>query len=292
MKIYLDNLSIQKFKNHEIQDVAFSNTDDVFFTLANLMGFLDLKYIFDAIAKFDNQNELFQFIVSKAAEDQDPNFLMDLYDQLFAQVLTDVKNLKEVNASFLLQSLSEHENHCIPIYSKAITYFKQILSDVPKQAIHDLTLYLAFDRMTIAVAELFEQQQCKIGSLRIFRNCIIESFQHITKNSKVTLGFFRLMEALYAFDMRNENLDTYSEGDFETLCKSSKVLSDRDRICFIPYVDIALMHMSEEKEITCLTTDSEEKVELTLVFADFMINKLYQEGIGWEYRRAKSNIIV
>jgi hypothetical protein len=307
MQIYIDNFLIRKITENEIsEETLLKACDDtkllnqnerfqVVFNWINLLEVLNFGNVFEAMPKFDEQNELFNFITLNLTENADKNLIMDLYDQLFAQVLTDVKSLKEVNASLLIQAINDKGFKSGRLMGDSLASVEKILSDVPREAMHDLILYLGFDRMSVAVAELFEKPSANKNSLEVLRDCLIESFQHITAEGRTRPSFFRLIEALYAFDMRDEILDGHSEADWTTLCKSSKALSDRNSLVNVPYVDAALVRSktqeTEDVSIVAITLDSNEKTGTTLSLANYMIQKLKRDVPDWSYELTPITII-
>ena len=122
--------------------------------------------------------------------------------------------------------------------------------------------------MCVALSAIFEQPKIKHSQgLKVLKDCLIESFQHITAQGTAKPSFFRLIETLYAYEMRDENLDNYTEADWLTLCQSSLSLRPREELIDVEYIDQAL----NDEPIIVLTSDSEEKVRLSFSLANYMI---------------------
>lgn len=237
---------------------------------ALLKSFLTFEHLFESIAITDN-------IVQK-------DLFTEFFDQLFIECLTDVKEMKEINASFLLESIQNCRREK-PVLNE-LNRYEQLLISHPYEALHDLTLYLAFDRVAVALAVLFERSANSSG-LDVLRDCLIESFHHITKQGKTRPSFFRFAESLYAYQMRQEFLDRYSEEDWLTLCQSALALRPRDELMNAVYIDPFLKEKVEE---TVITLDSPEKVKATFLLSHYMIKHLQETVPYWDSTLHKPQI--
>ena len=270
----------------------------VIFGWPSLLEYLDLGPLFEKFLKFDDQNKLFAFITSTLALDSDKDLLITLYDRVFVECLTHVKALPQIHSTFLINQIQKkrhspsfsHVNH---LFSLSLDRYEKSLVENPSHAMHDLILYLAWDRVCINLAIVFEHvspNQNVRNGLEVLKECLIESFQHITSHGRTAPGFFRLIESLYAYQMREENLQAYTDSEWLTLCQSSFALKSRDGLIDVFYIDAAVVDDQEFKSsgqegdlLRVFTFDSLDNVKACLSLAHYMIEKLKAEGSGWRY---------
>lgn len=254
-----------------------------------LFEYLSYEQIYDTLPNFEDL-QIYRLLISYLSSNE-KEIQYYLYDQVFVECLTQVKSLPIVNQSFLIHLIEKKKS--LPkfayekeLFSNSLNWYEKKLKEDPYRLLHDLTLYLAWDRVCISLAVVFEQvlpHPQNINGLNILKECLIESFQHITRDGKTTPGFFRLIEALYAFYMREENLENHSEEDWTILCQSADALRPREILINIPYIDAAIDETKEKDDnpaapVKVFTLCREEYAAATLSFAKFMINKLKSEG--------------
>jgi len=282
MKVFIDHRLIQKVLASEISEEMlldaciksgfFSKEHKLQMSLTwgSLFEYLELHVLFENYPQF-NQDPFFIIMIAAINENVSAEILMDLYDQLFANCLTEVKGMSQVNAAFLLDKFKNQTTN--PLFSLSSSMFKNLIINDPYPVIHELTLYLGFDRMCVSLSAIFEEPKLKnTEGLKVLMDCLIESFQHITAQGTAPVSMFRLIETFYAYQMRDENLDNHSEADWLTLCKGSECLRPRDQMIDVEYIDQAL----KNEPIIVLTSDSEDKFKASRALADYMIraNKL------------------
>ena len=275
-----ENSFIESCKDANIlsQDQSFK----VIFTWASLLEYIELGEIFETFPKFDEKNVLFSCFLSPI--DLSNDVIIELYDQIFVECLTVIKALPEINASFLSQKIKQKS--ATSLFASSLSYYDRWLIENPYDALHDLILYLAFDRVCVYLTILFEHPSSQIHRLEIIQECLIESFQHITKDGKTTPGFFRLVEALYAYQMREENLQRYSDSEWLILCQSVNALKSREALIDLFYIDAAIVNVQEiekKKPLKGFTIDSLDIVKVRLILAKYMMEKLQREIPGWKY---------
>lgn len=164
---------------------------------------------------------------------------------------------------------------------------------------HDLILYLAWDRVCVHLAIVFENvdQNPNIrNGLEVLKECLLESFQHITSQGKTLPGFFRLVETLYAYQMREEYLQTYTDSEWLILCEGSRALKPRESLGDLLYIDAAVVHDQELNEtpkefLKMFTLEVVEKVNASLSLADYMIEQLKRDDPRWRYNLRPVEII-
>jgi hypothetical protein len=320
MKVFIDNSLIQKMKAHEAEaghDVLlktlikanFLTSDQsvqVLFGWPSLLEYLDLGSLFEQFRPFDRQHELFGFITTVLTSHLDKDLLVRLYDQIFAECLTHIKALPQIQASFLMDCIREKRqsfasSFANQLFSASLDRYETAFAVNPSYTMHDLILYLAWDRICVDIATVFELVSPDLNvqnDLKVFKDCLLESFQHITAHGRTAPGFFRLLETLYAYQMREEFLQTYTEDEWLTLCQSSEALKPREGLMDVFYIDAAVVENREMKEfnkerdlVRVLTLDPVDKVQASLSLADYMIGKLKQEESEWRYALCPVEIV-
>lgn len=308
MQIFIDNRLIKKTilakesQNHLIEIcvdagiLADPSSLPVIFGWPSLLEIIGLGSLLEDFPAF-HQGELYSLLTSSLKSKIDKEFLIRLYDQVFVECLTEVKALPEIDSQFLLEqiqkrrhslSLKENELFALPLHR-----YEKLLKEHPANAMHDLILYLAWDRVCVNIAQIFEYDTSNTdlqSGLQVLKECLLESFQHIKTHGRTVPGFFRLIETLYAYQMREENLQTHSDSDWLILCQSASALRPREELSDVIYIDAAIAHhqniqtFDNGKDIlTILTLDTPEKVKTCLAFARFMLEKLKLETPEWPY---------
>jgi hypothetical protein len=247
------------------------------YSFGSLFHCIGLSSIVQGLFSFEN-SPLFSLIASCLENGAEDEALCRLYDQIFVENLVHVKAIKELSPPFLLTKIRQI-NDVNP--SNMLSYYEEKLSQDPYPTMHDLTLYLAWDRVCAHTSFLFETPSSSFATakgLDAFKECLIESFEHITKEKKTRPSFFSLMQALYAYYLREDNLKTHDDKEWQALCKSAKALRSRDLLHDVSYVDLCL-----EQSISTSTLDCEETVKNTLLFANTIIEKLKKERPSWPY---------
>lgn len=320
MKVFVDNPLIQKIKTHEVETehdvllktlikadlLASDQPVQVLFGWPSLLEYLDLGSLFAQFRPFDPQNELFGFINTVLTSRLDKDLLIRLYDQIFVDCLTHIKALPQIQAPFLIDLIREKKQSFASslanqLFSSSLDRYETALFTNPTNTMHDLILYLAWDRVCVDIAIVFELIPSDLNvqdELKVFKNCLLESFQHITAHGRTTPGFFRLLETLYVYQMRQEFLQTYTEAEWLTLCQSSEALKPRESLMDVFYIDAAVVENREieqskqEKDLVrVLTLDPVDKVQASLALADHMIEKLKQEESEWRYALSPVEIV-
>lgn len=306
MKAYLDNhlVNIAPRKKDLLRDtliktgvISESQTIDIILGWPTLLELIDSSSILERLPAFDEQSELYRLILSYLNSDFSKEQLFELFDQIFVEWLTNVKELPETQPAFLIEQIRNKKqsisSSCLEQFSWSLNRCEKLLIEHPRPTIHDLILYLAWDRVCVYLAVLFEHISTDpkfLEGLTIFKDCLLESFQHITAEGKSTPGFFRLVETLYAFYMREEKLQSHTETEWAILCQSALALKPRNRFSDIFYIDAALIgHQElqnvdgEKGSLKVLTMDSQEVVKSCIHLTLCMIEKIKQSEPNWQY---------
>jgi hypothetical protein len=300
MNIYFDNALIQKITKSPhaltgLMDDIVSKIGDgnqkiqLFLNWPTLLEYLELGDLFETFPKFGEHDRFFELAISTLNSNADQELLFHLFDQIFVDCLTQVKELAQIQQPFLLNRVRTKRessgNLGKELFGPALKHYEDALINEPYKTMHDLTLYLAWDRMCINLAIIFEHLDESLNfvhGVKVLKDCLIESFQHILTQGKTLPGFFRLMEALYAYQMREEHLQNYNEVDWQILCRSSQVLRPSERLVGAPYIDEAInenLVLSDSNSITysVFTMDSLDKIQTELGLACYMIRMIEME---------------
>ncbi len=320
MKIFIDNNLIQKVKTTKPTDernsllaallhpepLAQDSSVQIDFGWPSLLEYLDLGALFENFLKFDDeQNELFAFIKNVLTLDVEKDALVRLYDQLFVECLVHVKNLPQIHPAFLYEQIQKQRQKTSfslanELFFTSLNKYEKALLENSAHTMHDLILHLAWDRVCTNLAMLFESEKSDPNfykGIEVFKECLLESFQHITAHGRTAPGFFRLLETLYAYQMRQEKLQTYSHEEWLTLCQVSRALKPREQLIDVFYIDAAVVNQTLASDdqfkniLRVFTMDSVEKVSAVLSLADYMIGKLKVEFPGWRYALCPVEIV-
>ncbi len=311
MKSFIDNtllknLILQKNKDyqellleacHEADVPLDSDQMQPIYYWPTLLTCLNLESLFDNFFQLDEEHELFKALIITLNRDLDEELLMRLYDQLFVECLTHVKNLPEIDAAVLLEKIKlkkeEISTEIAPLVLPLLDYYETYLSEHRAHAMHNLILFLAWDRMCVNMAKIFEYDSASTiirPGLNILRACLLESFQHITTQNRTSPSLFRLLEALYADEMRQENLDVHSEEGWSALCQGVRGLRSREELADVFYIDEALTtiknnenNFSDDTILKVLTAESLERVESTLILVGYLMERIRAIDMQWPY---------
>lgn len=195
---------------------------DVLLSWPSLFAVLDLS---DCFAGFGAWAVMFESIKPQVN-------IEECFDQTFAICLTWIRNLPFMDFSFFKDRLDK------ALFQSGVNPYRDRLMQDPKQFFHDLNLYLGWDRMCVVVGSLLDDP-C-LADPDAWRDCLLESYRHIKKNGKTNPSCFRLIEALYAYDLRPEKIEIHSESHFELLGRLAFLLQPRDALVDLPEIDFQL----------------------------------------------------
>lgn len=264
----------------------------------SLFEILGLRKIFEQLPKFE-QSKRFKEVIASLISSANNEEWIYLYDQIFVDCLTNIKNLPQLNPDFFIDQIQKiKQSHLSSLLSVPLEKYEKRFIQEPAKTMHDLILYLAWDRVCVNLAILFEYNFQGIDvskGLKVFKECLLESFQHITDQGKSRPGFFRLLEALYALAMREEQLNAHTEWEWKILCQSSKILTPREEIVDACYIDAIVvkkdLFQTKDSYLKIATLDSVEKVNIALKLTKYMLDKLTNEEKDWKYTLRSFEII-
>lgn len=300
MKIVVDN-QIAKILSHDaakiVKNPLIAHPENyISFGWPSLLEYLQLGSIFVNLPVFDQATSIFEVTVSTLCENQEKEDVFYIYDSLFAENLNHIKSLPQINASFLLQSIQEQRQQSSfkeveKALSPSLAAYEVALREKTSHTMHDLILYLAWDRMCVWMARLFDYQSTHpqfIKGLEILKECLIESYQHIAQQGRTSPGIYRMLESFVFYAMREENLQNHTEIEWKVLSQAFQALKAPDEIVDCFYIDEAVILKdrlkAEEENAECyLTLDFPDRVKSRSALAQYMMDKLQSTTPQWGY---------
>lgn len=296
MKSFIDNRVMQKVELSGSENILIEASVEagisigdeqilISFGWTSLLKYLGMESLFEKFPEFNEQNELFAFIVSAIAKDGEEELLIRLYEQVFVECLTYVKAVEQIHPSFIISEIQRKRSlGKSELFSCSLDKYESLFVEKPYETIHDLTLYLAWDRVCVNLTKVFEcvfPDLRQREGLRIIKECLVESFHHITAHGRTKPSFFRLIEALYAYQMREENLQTHTDEEWLILCQGLGALRSRGDLIDVFYIDATFGDDLEPKRV--FTLDLVDEVKACLSLGQYMVEKLKREVSSWQY---------
>jgi hypothetical protein len=294
MKISIDDQLVRLFlAEPEEWNERVETTDPKYALLlswSSLLVFLEKEQLFEQLPPFED-TKLFTATVETLGKEMSEENLFYIYDSLFADILNKVRNCPEVNPSYLLHEIEKRKKRKIPeklelLIQPALEAKEQFLRESPAHAMHGLILYLSWDRMCIAISKLFDTQSTNphfLKNLKVLKSCLIESFLHIFKEGRVVPSLYRLVEALFFYQMREEQLQLHTEKEWEILKGSFSVLKGEKELVDTSYIDQALFgppHKGQER-LCHWTPEAPETVQRRMSLVQYVIELLKNETPDW-----------
>jgi hypothetical protein len=299
MKLSFDNQIVRLFADEaeKVLDGPLKSYEEssIHLSWPSFLEYLELGDLLSRLPPFDEQQLLFKATTTALCEVDNPEDLFYIYDSLFTTVLKQIKSLPEMEPEFLIEKINQKRNKLSfwemeKFLSPALAAHERALRKNAVETMHDLVLYLAWDRMCVCMGRLFDFPSTDLKfqmNLKRLRWCLIESFQHISGQGKTTPSFYRLMEALFYYQMREEHLQIHSESDWELLQKSFPVLKDQNELVDLFYID----HAISNQNVSHLTLDPPETIQSRIALAKYMIGQLKEEIPEWNLTLHDCNII-
>lgn len=300
MRIIIDNQIVKALSQPSStifqNNLIASKENQIVLRWPGFFEYLGLETILANLPTFDQTQPLFTACVSTLSTNVDEEVLFYVFDRLFAENLNNIKSLKEIDADYLLEAIQKRRQASPYLELEAdlettLDKYERAFNENPSPTIHNLILYLAWDRMCVQISQLFDFQSLDekyIQGLVGLKNCLIESFQHITLEGKTLPSFYRLIEALLFFYMREENLQKIADADWKKLSQSFQILKSQERLSDFYYIDEAIISEAKpefDDPTECfLTSDSKDRVQLRLTFAQYMNDKLRLEVPTWGFK--------
>lgn len=300
MKVTVDNQIVRIF-NHNgaeiVKNLFISDLNNqINFRWPSLLEYLELGSLLSNVSVFDQTQPIFTACVSTLCANEEKEVLCYVYDRLFAENLTQIKALPQINASFLLNAIKEQQQkpsflEVEKVLSLALSTYETALLEKPSETIHNLILYLAWDRMCVCMARLFDYPATNpkfIKGIGFLKECLLESYQHIAQKGQTSPGIYRMLESLVYYQMREENLPKHTEAEWKVLSQSFPVLKPQDEILDLFYIDDAIfpegkLKTEGENLDYHLTLDSPDSVNSRLALAQYMMDKIKGDDPHWNY---------
>lgn len=291
MKVFIDSKLIKEISSSKplleagIQSglIKEGESVEIIFGWAALLEYLGLGSLLETLPNFE-LSDLYKSIISALDNEFSKETIVQLYEQLFAENLTQINVLQEIQPESLLSRMQTKKQEA---FALSFDYYENILRQDPKNALHDLTLYIAWDRVCVDIAMIFEQSSSNVrirNHLEILKGCLVESFLHIMEQGRTLPSFFRLLEAFYAYDMREDHLQIHSDAEWLILCQGARALKSRDSLSDVFYIDAALISEHDKNyAVKGFTLDPKEKIESGLALAKDTIRKIKLAFPKWQY---------
>lgn len=308
MKIIIDNQIVKLFVSNPaaiLNNPLIANADNqVNFRWPSLLEYLHLGSVVSTLPAFGPNEPLFEACISALCTTEEREVLFHLYDRLFAENLRQIQALEQITPSFLLQAIHEQRHKTYFLEAKialapTLAAYEASLTENASHTMHDLILYLAWDRMCVYMARVFDYPSTDpkfLKGIGVLRDCLIESYQHIAKQRRTTPGIYRMLEALLFYQMRAENLEKHSASAWAALSQSFQVLKAQDELVDLFYIDDAVISKKElnvegDNSECYLTLDTSDRINIRLSFAQCMMDQLKSEVPNWYYTLRQNKIV-
>lgn len=259
-----------------------------------LLEYLGLGSVLSNLPPFDEVHPLIVASISTLCANKEKEVLCYVYDRLFTENLNQIRAIPQLNATFLHQAIKDKQESTSylelgKILSPALGENENAFASNASHTMHDLILYLAWDRMCVCMSTLFNYQSTDpqyIEGIAVLKDCLLESFQHISQQGRTFPGIYRMLESLFYYQLREENLHKHSVEAWALLCQSFPILKNQNELADFFYLDDAVVSMKKlktggENQESYVTLDSPEFVNARVALANFLMNKLRIENPDW-----------
>lgn len=307
MNLYIDNQIVKIL----VQDPARVTENPLFaaadahihFKWPALLEYLGLGSLFSSLPPFDETQPLFRACIETLSANAEKEVIYYVYDRFFAEMLNQINVLSEINHIQLLQKLkdqrSKSSSSVQQVLSDTLNAYETALIERPSETMHDLILYLAWDRLCASLAILFDYQTNNliyIQGLAYLKECLLESYQHITEQGRTSPSLYRMIEAFFYYQMREENLQKHSKADWSLLSQSFPSLMGQNELNDCLYIDNAVISTAKPNHVEnvqeCYATlDSPEKVQIRQRLSHYMLDQLKKEVPNWPYSLRQEKIV-
>lgn len=267
-----------------------STDDHIIFKWPSLLEYLNFGSLFSNLSPFDENQPLFNASISTLTANAEKEVVFYIYDRLFAEILNQIKNIPQINATLLLKKIKEKRK--TPIWlSNTLATYETALTESPSSTMHDLILYLAWDRMCVWMGQLFNYQSENENYMKataVLKECLVESYQHITCQGHTIPGLYRMVESLLFFQMREENIQEHTDEEWAMLTQIFPALKGQNELADFFYIDDAVTKDSSD---CYFTLDPHEMVATRMIFAQYMVGKLKEEIVDWDFAWQSKKIL-
>lgn len=305
MKRVIDNqiAGLISSNSDKIQNnpTLFNQSNHLIFRWPSLLEYLGLGSVLLHLPEFGPDDPVFIASVETLSVSEKKEVIYQLYDQIFAEILSRIKALPQINASFLLQTIKHQRKknsvETSRVLSDSLDGYETALTEKSIYTMHDLILYLAWDRMCVCMAKVFDYQSTDpkfIKGIRVIKECLVESYEHIKEQGRTAPGIYRMLESFLFYEMREENLDKLSDTEWAAFSKSFQFLKRQDALADYFYIDDAVVDQSilhAEEDIEYLVLDAPDRISAQFDFISLMMDKLKSEFPSWKYALLPKKVI-
>ena len=279
MPFLLDHKTIRYLKDHpELTHHHFSEKKETFLlNWSSFWGSLEKEELIQEFSFCERGDALFQATITSLLEIQEESDLFYLYDSLFSSCLQKVYSLPWLQLGSFIQEIVDQKKKKKGTWEENLleSYEKAFRTEGPSK-IHDFILSFAWDRFCLLSATLFDfpsQERRFLKNLAKFRDCLIDSYHHIRDQRKSSPSFFRLVNALFYYEVREERIDLHQPQEWEILTQSFPLLLSDDEISSCSYIDFFMQEGKGEK-VQILTVDSLEVVQRKKALSSLFLQKI------------------
>jgi hypothetical protein len=309
MKIALDNKLTQTLSENPSEILTSPLISDpnnqISFSWPSLLEYLALGSILKELPAFETSEPIFDACVAALCSNNEKEVIFYLYDTIFTECLNQIKGLPQINAHRLLEAINlcRQKTSYQTIKNKisnSLDHYETALLNHPSHIMHDLVLYLAWNQMCVRMSTLFDypsEDANYIQNLDTLKECLIESFIHITQQGRTSPSFYRLIESLFFYQIREENMQKHTPEEWTMLSQSFPIISSQDRFTDFWYIDAGLksndgLPMKEHKDDfdSYLTLDTSQRVNSRLALTQFILKKIKADTPLWTYDFQPKNV--
>lgn len=286
MRIIVDNHIVKQLNTDPTVILAnplFQDSDALIrFEWPSFLEYIGMGSIYSELPVFNHTHKLFDAIVNTLSTHDEEGVVFHIYDHLFAENLKQISAHPRINPGYLVDSIRAKKKtpeflEAHKILSKTMDDYEINFIDDTANKMHNLILYLAWDRMCVCVSYLFNHQSVEpkyLDGIAGVGDCLIESYQHISQHGRTAPGISRMIETLFYYEMREENLQRHSDAVWELLTKSFPSLKPQDELMDFLYIDNAVIPFEKYNNELYLTRDSADIIDTRITLAEYMAEKL------------------
>lgn len=288
MALLLDHKTIDFLAHHKemIEPYLATEKESFLFNWSSFFGVLEIKMVFEDFSFCEREDPLFQATISSLLEIQKEEDLFYLYDSLFSSCLQKIYSLPWLQAEALFLKMVEQKQKKKGFWQEKLLdcYENYFLQEGLKKIHQDLVLSLTWDRFCLLSSQLFDfpsKEPLVLQNLARFKDCLIDSYHHIVGQKKSRPSFFRLVNALFYYEVREERIDLHSAFEWQLLTQSFPLLLLDHEISSCSYVDFWVNQEKKIEEVKILTVDSLEIVQAKKALSSWFSQKIGADAT-WE----------
>lgn len=306
MKLVIDNSLAAQLAKEPAQfanNPLFQDENNfIYFRWPSLLEYLGLGSLLSELPPFDPEQPLFEACLDALRKHEEKESVQYVFDRLFTENLNRIIELPQLNPGSLMKEIANHkeslDESIAKILSPALDFYLIAFNQHSASMMHNLILYLGWERTCLQIAQLFDYQSndAKFNEgIKTLQECLIESFQHITGQGRTAPSIFRLFEALFYYYMREEHLQKHTNEEWDLLQKGFKALKSPEKLADVFYIDDAVTPLDkpedEESTFSYVVTEPSEKTAFRIAFSQLILEKIKKEVPDWHYKLNLPEII-